>query len=421
MRPAGGLPSPVSHATAEPSRWQTPGESVTEAADEPPSLGASAMGAAAHSELKAGPSTLTHSHGTAEVPEGEDAAAGSEVAPARRWKFTRLRFKGDTGWAGAASGHHARARGRHGAHISVGGFSALSGLSAGEEHGPEPASERDEAGRTGDEGGRGGAQDGGSGAGNRAVGHGEAADRGSDVDARSRHGGLRLLPRESPRLSETLLSRREVRCFTTGGGSDDDRRDRDSIVSGSSGGAGHYGSRRADRDAALTEGELSLLEGTLDMRSVPVSARMIPLQRVFMLPADAVLDGATLAALAQAAHSRVPVFRGSNRHDVAGVLLVKLLLHADRAALACMRARDLPVVLPLVFPPQLSMLEALRRFQTGKSHMAVVTKHAARVERALARDRPLPRGTVSKPQLGAGGGGNARCGAAPRADLRARQ
>jgi CBS domain containing-hemolysin-like protein len=170
--------------------------------------------------------------------------------------------------------------------------------------------------------------------------------------------------------------------------------------------------------APLSSRELSILEGALDLRNVPVESRAIPLARVFMVPAGAPLDAATLRAIAAAGHSRVPVYRGGDRSDIAGVLLVKMLLAgapggwagAPPAAPGAPAPEPplpatvgaAPLVRPLVLHPRTSLLEALRRFQTtGRSHLALVTPAVAEVEDALgaggARGAARPAGAGPPP------------------------
>jgi metal transporter CNNM len=51
--------------------------------------------------------------------------------------------------------------------------------------------------------------------------------------------------------------------------------------------------------------------------------------QVFMLAADTVLDGESLARVLRMGHSRVPVHRPGDRTDLLGVVLVKELVLLD--------------------------------------------------------------------------------------------
>lgn len=149
----------------------------------------------------------------------------------------------------------------------------------------------------------------------------------------------------------------------------------------------------ADADV-LSQRELGILEGTLDMRQIPVSARTIPLRHVFMLSSDAILDPPTLRAIVASGHSRVPVYRGRDRNDIAGVVLVKLLLEIDWRSTPEVRVAAVPLIRPLVLHPRTSMLEALRRFQTGRSHMALISRRVDEVEESLTRSLTMTPSVV---------------------------
>ena len=86
-------------------------------------------------------------------------------------------------------------------------------------------------------------------------------------------------------------------------------------------------------------------------------------------------------------HSRVPVYRG-NRNNVLGVLLVKehLLLDPDDATpVASLRLRK-----PALAHPASSIFEVLNTFQTGKSHMALVSEDIEEIEACWAEDADIP-------------------------------
>jgi metal transporter CNNM len=53
---------------------------------------------------------------------------------------------------------------------------------------------------------------------------------------------------------------------------------------------------------------------------------MIPIESVHMLSTDQVLDSATMSTIDQIGHSRLPVFKGSDRNHIVGYLLVKKLI-----------------------------------------------------------------------------------------------
>ena len=130
-------------------------------------------------------------------------------------------------------------------------------------------------------------------------------------------------------------------------------------------------------EESLSQRELGILEGTLDLRMIPVSSKMIPIQRTFMLSTDDYLTKETIEKIMETGHSRIPIYRGTDIHNIKGILLVKLLLKLPwtQNNLETISINSISLIRPLIFHPRTSMLEALRRFQTGRSHMAIITKY----------------------------------------------
>ena len=135
-------------------------------------------------------------------------------------------------------------------------------------------------------------------------------------------------------------------------------------------------------------------------------------------------------------HSRIPVYRGSNRKDIVGLMIVKLLIKLDpedatpvsqlgMLLLLCHNCAGciLPCVLtpplqpctlllvllapgpvdaaadlrsPLVISPDTPMFTALNMFQTGVSHLALVSSQADMLRRCLETSAPTPATVVNR-------------------------
>jgi len=171
----------------------------------------------------------------------------------------------------------------------------------------------------------------------------------------------------------------------------------------------------------LTVDEVAVIRGALDLSAKTASCCLTPIERVFALPTDARLDGATLRAIVASGHSRVPVHSPGDKEAIVGVILVKELLTVDRdfddededeggeggeqeseedkERRRESRRRRLP---PLVAELKLRTLphlradtklyDMLRLFETGRCHMAVLVTP------------PRPLGSVK--ERGGGGGGD---------------
>ena len=136
--------------------------------------------------------------------------------------------------------------------------------------------------------------------------------------------------------------------------------------------------RRAE---SLTEDEVTIVRETLKLATKTVSDAMTPLAAVRMLSAeDTVFDDNTLADVLGLGHSRIPVYRCGNRHNITGVLMVKKLIVLSPSEKRPLR--DMPLRGPLLVHPDAGLLETLNLFQAGKSHLALVTRHGRMLARA---------------------------------------
>jgi len=123
----------------------------------------------------------------------------------------------------------------------------------------------------------------------------------------------------------------------------------------------------------LTKEETDIITGALDLTNKVALKSMTPLHKVFMISTDDVLDTPTLVRILASGHSRVPVHRANDRKDVVGIILVKELLQYRLCG------QDVPVsMIRLRSIPRLSgaipMYDLLRLFQTGRTHIAMLTQ-----------------------------------------------
>ena len=147
------------------------------------------------------------------------------------------------------------------------------------------------------------------------------------------------------------------------------------------------------RAGVLSDDEVTIVRETLKLAHKTVYDAMTPLRDVHMLPWESTaFDEDTLAGVLGAGFSRVPVFRGGNRHNVVGTLMVKKLIVLDPNERR--HVRDVPLRAPLLAHPDAGLLETLNAFQAGRSHMALVTKHASRLERAWRLNEDVAAGAV---------------------------
>lgn len=95
---------------------------------------------------------------------------------------------------------------------------------------------------------------------------------------------------------------------------------------------------------ALTRNETQIINSALELSSKTARAAMTPLDKVFMVASDAVLDEVLCQEIIRVGHSRVPVHAPGDRASILGLLLVKELL------LVKVRPYPRPVDTPLWHP-----------------------------------------------------------------------
>jgi len=119
----------------------------------------------------------------------------------------------------------------------------------------------------------------------------------------------------------------------------------------------------------LTQDEVNIIKGAIDLRNKTVFSAMTPIERVSMLEFEDKLDVKCCERLVQEGHSRWPVYRG-NKNNIIGMILVKSLILVDpkdETKVKELQLRRMPVV-----NENMPLYQMLDLFQQGKSHMAVV-------------------------------------------------
>ncbi|CAL5220421.1 g2433 [Coccomyxa viridis] len=122
----------------------------------------------------------------------------------------------------------------------------------------------------------------------------------------------------------------------------------------------------------LSEDEITVIRGALDLSHKTATSCMTPLDKVFMLSADAVVDEAVLLAILESGHSRVPVHKPGSREDVIGIIIVKELILVEKEA--GVRVGDLKLRSAPQMKSDTRLYDMLRLFETGRCHLAVLVQ-----------------------------------------------
>ena len=132
----------------------------------------------------------------------------------------------------------------------------------------------------------------------------------------------------------------------------------------------HHGAMHSEK-SGIDKMEVTLMIGTMEFYELSAEDIMIPLERVFMLDSETIIDKQAILKLWTVGHPRVPVFR-SRREIIVGTLYLKDLVLWSTP----MRAMDFVTQngRDRVFgvSEKLKLPVLLKLFQTGRAHMAVV-------------------------------------------------
>ncbi|KEP52141.1 putative hemolysin [Rhizoctonia solani 123E] len=131
----------------------------------------------------------------------------------------------------------------------------------------------------------------------------------------------------------------------------------------------------------LRDDEISILNGVLSLNDKKVSEIMTPIQDVVTLGSDTILDHKHVDMILTSGYSRIPIHEPGSPTNFIGILLIKKLLSYDPS-------QGLPVSsFPLsILPegrPSISCFQALDYFQTGRSHLLLITENPGEPHGAL--------------------------------------
>jgi metal transporter CNNM len=131
----------------------------------------------------------------------------------------------------------------------------------------------------------------------------------------------------------------------------------------------------------LNDDEVTIIAAVLDLKEKPVEDVMTPMDDVFTMSEDTVLDEKTMDRILSEGYSRVPIHQPGNSTNFVGMLLVKILITYDPED--AMKVRDFPLATLPETRPETSCLDILNFFQEGKSHMVLVSDYPGEDRGAL--------------------------------------
>ncbi|KIY01578.1 uncharacterized protein Z520_03130 [Fonsecaea multimorphosa CBS 102226] len=136
-----------------------------------------------------------------------------------------------------------------------------------------------------------------------------------------------------------------------------------------------------DAGQQLNADEVTIISAVLDLKDKPVGSIMTPMEDVFTLSLDDVLDESTMDDILSQGYSRIPIHHPDNDSNFVGMLLVKMLITYDPED--AKPVRDFALATLPETRPDTSCLDIVNFFQEGKSHMVLVSEYPGEDHGAL--------------------------------------
>ncbi|KAJ9478957.1 Protein MAM3 [Pseudozyma hubeiensis] len=131
----------------------------------------------------------------------------------------------------------------------------------------------------------------------------------------------------------------------------------------------------------LHEDEVTIIRAVLELNDKTVRDVMTPIEDVYIMSSDTILDEEGVAKLVRSGYSRVPIHEPGKKDAIVGMLLVKNLIQydpEDALAVSSFHLTPLPEA-----SCDLTLLDCLNYFQQGRSHMILVSTHPGESRGAL--------------------------------------
>jgi metal transporter CNNM len=136
-----------------------------------------------------------------------------------------------------------------------------------------------------------------------------------------------------------------------------------------------------DVDERLNQDEVTIISAVLDLKRKAVEEVMTPMDDVFIMSEDTILDEQTIDQILDAGYSRIPIHQSGHPTNFIGMLLVKILITYDPED--GKRVKDFALATLPETRPETSCLDILNFFQEGKSHMVLISEYPGEDHGAL--------------------------------------
>lgn len=123
----------------------------------------------------------------------------------------------------------------------------------------------------------------------------------------------------------------------------------------------------------LNEDEVTIISAVLDLKEKSVGSIMTPMEDVFVMSSDRILDEKTIEEILHTGFNRIPIHAPGEPENFIGMLLVRILITYDPED--ALPISSFPLATLPETGPDTSCLNILNYFQEGKSHMVIVSQN----------------------------------------------
>ena len=124
----------------------------------------------------------------------------------------------------------------------------------------------------------------------------------------------------------------------------------------------------------LSQFEANLMISALEIKEKKVIEIMIKFRDIYSIKYEEPLDKKKLNEILEKGFSRIPVFKNDDKTDLIGILRIKQLIQVDFNLKKNLKELGIKLKKPLVIHPNMTLVDLLREFRSGKSHMAFITE-----------------------------------------------
>lgn len=121
----------------------------------------------------------------------------------------------------------------------------------------------------------------------------------------------------------------------------------------------------------LSRDEVTIISAVLDLKEKSVFEIMTPMENVYTLASDTILDADRIQHIFNSGFSRIPIHLPNESTNFIGMLLVRVLISYDSSEK--LTVSSFPLATLPETRPTTSCLNILNYFQEGKSHMCIVS------------------------------------------------